>query len=405
PTLRVLFPRHDWTNPDKAQLIINSGARGGIWGHQFVYVHALPDAFRLLWCLLKDRKKLFLPTSTVEMMDALGEFVEANFPDLHVMRVSRYADAAHKEGLAGPDPAAFLREEGVDVLIATPVLSTGFSIAGGLFDTEIGFFTIPYTFTARQFVDAARAYDTSVDQLIGGLVAAIPDTKYRWYAALREAEAMVMERMGAGRFVVKLEKVTAKKAIPLSVARIAALEAIVARLSAENAKLKADRQAQLSPRSPSLQPAGNPSGHAVSDVLVSRDPPCPAITSGTPGRQPQQPLPFLWCFGPAPAGAPALGERAAPPPARATPFAEVAAAGVGPPSWAALAIAKKLSSKIPRRRAAPQASRDVTRIYVAIRKGPLSKIRDALRTMGISPRQIPEIRFVGKSLAELWVYS
>lgn len=131
----------DALTQSQAELIINKGGRGGITDHQLVMVDEADDAMHILQILLRQNKRVFVPVSTLAVMRAVETQLVANFPDKTVVCVWRDANRDVKGGLAADDPYTYIRDRGIDVLIATPILSTGFSIRFGWFDAVVGFFT------------------------------------------------------------------------------------------------------------------------------------------------------------------------------------------------------------------------------------------------------------------------
>lgn len=148
----------------KAMLVINEGTEGALHGHQTVNVPTMNAAVRVLDVLLTARKRVFVPCATVALVLAVTEYVARWFPALRVLGVHKGSPAYLKRPLAGNDPTGWLRTESVDVLAVTPVMSTGFSIDGGWFDSMVAFFpalpAIPET--KVQFVARVRGYPSKV---------------------------------------------------------------------------------------------------------------------------------------------------------------------------------------------------------------------------------------------------
>jgi hypothetical protein len=85
----------------------------------------------------------------------------------------------------------------------------------------------------------------------------------------------------------------------------------------------------------------------------------------------------------------------------AAPLARPAAA-TGAPSPDALALAASLRSRVPRQAAGVRHA--ISRLYVPLKKDTYGNLRASLRKLGIDSARIPEIRFVGQSLTELWIH-
>lgn len=141
PSLKVLFPGNDWTDPRKAMLVVNEGTEGALHGHQVVNLPNMRVPVRILDVLLGASKQVFVPCATVALMSVATEYVNRWFPAVRVLGLHKGSLTDLKRPLAGNDPTGWLRMETIDVLAVTPVMSTGFSIDGGWFDSIVAFFT------------------------------------------------------------------------------------------------------------------------------------------------------------------------------------------------------------------------------------------------------------------------
>jgi hypothetical protein len=66
----------------------------------------------------------------------------------------------------------------------------------------------------QQFAKAARQYEVAVDNVIGNFLDT--DLSWRSFAALRVADSSLMERLGPGKFITKMQESTRKNVAPLS---------------------------------------------------------------------------------------------------------------------------------------------------------------------------------------------
>jgi hypothetical protein len=74
----------------------------------------------------------------------------------------------------------------------------------------------------------------------------------------------------------------------------------------------------------------------------------------------------------------------------------------GVPDPAVMALAASLRSRAPRKAAG--GPHKISRLYVPLKKATYGSLRASLRKLGLDTARIPEIRFVGQSLAELWIH-